>query len=365
MEKKKKEFIQNYINQLQQELDSFSEGNSDESSVFDIIVEIKGVFAADFPDLDANLSFNNGSAIRDAKIVLGLLNKVLIEDFDTINSSTEQEIFLENIKQLKLEIGSFKSTILSWTKVGNIGNYLDQLEIALDNMDLKSIKYCLKQAQDWYNQNIDRLMKSSYNAHKLEHKTNYEKINQFVTAISQIPDNYVFQNETADCKNSFSPIIFISHSSADKKYGDALRNFIIGLGVKNKQLVYTSHPLHKIPAGQNIYNYLRSRINNHTFMLFLFSKNYLDSTACLNEMGAAWLAQTEYLNFYTPNFDFGDNKYLNCAIDKNQMGIKLENNDILKVSMIEFKNKLVELFKINPDEATVSNLIDNFINEIQ
>ena len=365
MEKKKKEFIQNYINQLQQELDSFSEGNSDESSVFDIIVEIKGVFAADFPDLDANLSFNNGSAIRDAKIVLGLLNKVLIEDFDTINSSTEQETFLENIKQLKLEIGSFKSTILSWTKVGNIGNYLDQLEIALDNMDLKSIKYCLKQAQDWYNQNIDRLMKSSYNAHKLEHKTNYEKINQFVTAISQIPDNYVFQNKGAEYKSSASPIIFISHSSTDKKFGDALRNFIIGLGVKNEQLVYTSHPLHKIPAGQNIYNYLRSRINNHTFMLFLFSKNYLDSTACLNEMGAAWLAQTEYLNFYVPNFEFGDNKYLNCAIDKNQMGIKLENNDILRISMIEFKDRLVELFKINPDEATVSNFIDNFINEIQ
>lgn len=365
MEKKKKEFIQNYINQLQQELDSFSEGNSDESSVFDIIVEIKGVFAADFPDLNANLSFNNGSAIRDAKILLGLLNKVLIEDFDTINSSTEQETFLENIKQLKLEIGSFKSTILSWTKVGNIGNYLDQLEIALDNMDLKSIKYCLKQAQDWYNQNIDRLMKSSYNAHKLEHKTNYEKINQFVTAISQIPDNYVFQNKGAECKTSTSQVIFISHSSTDKKYGDALRNFITGLGVKKDQLVYTSHPLHKIPAGQNIYNYLRSRINKHTFMLFLFSKNYLDSTACLNEMGAAWLAQTEYLNFYVPNFEFGDNKYLNCAIDKNQMGIKLENNDILRISMIEFKDRLVELFKINPDEATVSNLIDNFINEIQ
>lgn len=366
MEKKKKEFIQNYINQLQQELDSFSEGNSDESSVFDIIVEIKGVFAADFPDLDANLSFNNGSAIRDAKIVLGLLNKALIEDSVSEDiDNAEQESFLEILNQLKMEIGSFKSTILTWTKAGNIGNYLEQLEIALEKMDLKAIKYCLKQAQTWYDQNIERLMKSPYNAHKLEHKTNHEKINQFVSVVSQIPDNYVFQNKGAECKTSTSPVIFISHSSTDKKYGDALRNFITGLGVKKDQLVYTSHPLHKIPAGQNIYNYLRSRINNHTFMLFLFSKNYLDSTACLNEMGAAWLAQTEYLNFYVPNFEFGDNKYLNCAIDKNQMGIKLENNDILRISMIEFKDRLVELFKINPDEATVSNLIDNFINEIQ
>ena len=364
MEKKKKEFIQNYINQLQQELDSFSEGNSDESSVFDIIVEIKGVFAADFPDLDANLSFNNGSAIRDAKIVLGLLNKVLIEDFDTINSSTEQETFLENIKQLKLEIGSFKSTILSWTKVGNIGNYLDQLEIALDNMDLKSIKYCLKQAQDWYNQNIDRLMKSSYNAHKLEHKTNYEKINQFILKVSQIPDNYVFQNKGAECKTSTSQVIFISHSSTDKKYGDALRNFITGLGVKNEQLVYTSHPLHKIPLNQNIYEYLRARINNNTFMIFLWSNAYLKSSACLNEMGAAWLAQSDYTNIYTPDFDFTNYEYSKCAVDKNRMGAILKVDDNIKISMIELKEKIEQLFNLYNDDKIITFLLDRFIKEI-
>lgn len=32
-------------------------------------------------------------------------------------------------------------------------------------------------------------------------------------------------------------VIFISHKSDDKKYGDALRNFIIGLGVKENRLL--------------------------------------------------------------------------------------------------------------------------------
>lgn len=366
MDKKEKEFIQSYINQLQQELDSFYEGSTNESSIFDIIVEIKGVFAANFPDLDSNLSFHNNSAVRDAKIVLGLLNKALIEDSSSDFSNSNQSEFEDTLNQLKIEVGSFKSTALTWEKNGNICNYFEQLEQALTDNNIKSIKICLQLINTWYNQTLDRIINSRYCPHRNEHKNNATKIKLFLDKISLIPETFIIRNKDNSKKGiSDKPIIFISHSSADKKYGDALRNFIIGLGIKKEQLVYTSHPLHKIPLNKNIYEYLRSRINNKTFMLFLFSKNYLNSTACLNEMGAAWLAQTEYLNFYAPNFDFGDNKYLNCTIDKNQMGIKLEINDNLRISMIEFKDRLAELFKINPDEATVSNLIDNFIKEIR
>lgn len=298
--------------------------------------------------------------------------------FDMINKSYEEKekIYLDSFNKLQIEYDGIKSTISYYTSEGLVTNYLNKLGEAINNHNADNIEYCLKGILDWYNTNINDLAESDGLVDFNLHKRNLELVENFYKTMSSIPSNCrVFKKEIAYETSSKSninaistdntPNIFISHCSADKKYGDALRNFIIGLGVKNKQLVYTSHPLHKIPAGQNIYNYLRSRINNQTFMLFLFSKNYLDSTACLNEMGAAWLAQTEYLNFYTPNFDFGDNKYIYCAIDKNQMGIKLENNDHLRVSMIEFKNKLIELFKINPDEATVSNLIDNFINEIR
>lgn len=57
--------------------------------------------------------------------------------------------------------------------------------------------------------------------------------------------------EDADCTNNEDsinePLIFLSHKSDDKGYADALEKFIIGLGVKDDQLVYSSHPLHKIP----------------------------------------------------------------------------------------------------------------------
>ena len=63
------------------------------------------------------------------------------------------------------------------------------------------------------------------------------------------------QSVTADIKKS-KPIIFLSHKSDDKKYGHALREFIHELGVKDDQLIYTSHPSHKIPLDKGIYNYL-------------------------------------------------------------------------------------------------------------
>jgi len=161
-----------------------------------------------------------------------------------------------------------------------------------------------------------------------------------------------------------SPIIFLSHSSTDKSYGDALENFITGLGVKKEHFIYTSHPMHKIPLDVNIFDYLRKNISKNIFMLILWSDTYLDSPACLIEMGAAWVSQSNYTNIFTPNFNFNNPKYLECAIDIRKMGIVLNGDDICKSSMIELKNKIVSLFGLSIDETQSTYLLDKFIKEI-
>lgn len=161
------------------------------------------------------------------------------------------------------------------------------------------------------------------------------------------------------------PIIFISHKSDDKKYGHALRNFLIGLGIKNEQLIYTSHELHKIPFGKNIYEYLRTNIHSNVFMIILWSDKYLESPACLNEMGAAWVVQSDYTNIYTPTFHFGNPKYRECAVDTNKMGAVLNGDGHCKTSMIELKDKVQALFGLDNDEKTTSYLLDQFMNEIR
>jgi len=160
------------------------------------------------------------------------------------------------------------------------------------------------------------------------------------------------------------PVIFLSHCSEDKPYCDALEKFIISLGIKNEQLIYTSHPMHKIPLDANIYEYLRQNINKNIFMIFLLSEKYLDKPACLNEMGAAWVIQSDYTNIFTPNFNFGNKRFHECVVDKDKMGIILNGNEHCKTNMIELKDKILKLFGLSVDEKQTHYFLDKFINEI-
>lgn len=84
------------------------------------------------------------------------------------------------------------------------------------------------------------------------------------------------------------------------------KSLTIRFWVKDEQLIYTSHPLHKIPLGVNIYEYLRNNIHSRIFRIFLWSNDYLLSPACLNEMGAAWVMKNDFVNIYTPDFNFNN-----------------------------------------------------------
>ena len=171
-------------------------------------------------------------------------------------------------------------------------------------------------------------------------------------------------NSNQTIKNNMeikTPIIFLSHNSSDSKYGDMLRDFIVGLGVKNNQLIYTSHALHKIPMDKNIYDYLRMNINSEIFMIILWSNDYLEIPACLNEMGAAWVVQSDYTNIYVPTFSFGNPKYHECAVDTRRMGAVLNGDSHCKVSLIELKNKIQSLFGIKDDEQNSAYQIDEMM----
>ena len=236
MDKKKKDFIQTYINRLQQELNSFSEGNSDGASLFDVIVEIKGVFSADFPDLDSNLSFNNSSATRDAKIVLGLLNKALIED--SVSEDIDNAEYEESINDLRLSFEGIKATVNDYTHEGLITNYLNQLSRAIENQDIKNIKKLLSIVYDWYGREISEINQNEYCFNKEEHREAMNIVRTLITRFNNIHNDYIAKTRKDILPNLKQPVtknnvplIFISHSSSDKKYGDALRKFIIGLGV--------------------------------------------------------------------------------------------------------------------------------------
>lgn len=177
-------------------------------------------------------------------------------------------------------------------------------------------------------------------------------------------------NENQNADNDIStatkkPIIFLSHQSSDKQYGDAIEVFLSRLGVKNEDLIYTSHPLHKVPLGKDIYDYLREHIHSDILMIVLWSDNYLESPACLNEMGAAWVTKPEVVQMYIPPFDFNNPKVGKCAISTRESGIVLNGDDQCKTGMIELKLKVENKLSISIDESTASFCIDNFIKTIK
>lgn len=151
--------------------------------------------------------------------------------------------------------------------------------------------------------------------------------------------------------------IFISHSSKDKKYGEALVKFLRGLGLQRNQIIFTSDDDYGIPLDMNIFEYLKTQINEGAYMIYLLSNNYYDSVACLNEMGAAWVVQNDYTVIGIPDFSFDNPKFSSGAIDPRRIGFTLDN----KKRLVEFKNKILDRFQLQVDEADWNRILDEHI----
>ena len=270
---------------------------------------------------------------------------------------------MNNFQRLSLEYDGIYGTLDECTSDANLMNYLSKLKKAIADADYDTIMYTLSGVDKWYDENIADISSSEFVFNLASHQKNMQLIKEILSSLKA--EECVPTTNTGIDISKTDTVIFISHKSDDKKYGDALERFITGLGVKDNQLVYTSHPLHKIPLDASIYEYLRSHFNSTLFMIILWSDKYLESPACLNEMGAAWVTQTDYTNIYVPSFSFGNPKYHECAVDTKKMGAVLNGDEHCKASMIELKNKIEELFNLKNDEAKVTFLLDKFIDEIK
>lgn len=154
--------------------------------------------------------------------------------------------------------------------------------------------------------------------------------------------------------------VFISHSSKDKVYGDLLVGLLKGLGLKREEIIYTSNEIYGIPLGKNIYDYLRNNIDTEIHMIFLLSENYFDSVACLNEMGAAWLAQNDHTIACVPGFDFNMRKFVDCCIDSKEMGLLMDNF----IRITEFKLIIENKFGKRIDDIEWQTVFEVYKNKI-
>lgn len=154
--------------------------------------------------------------------------------------------------------------------------------------------------------------------------------------------------------------IFISHSSKNKFYGEALVDLLRSVGVKETEIIFTSNTAYGIPVGQNIFNWLKSQITEKPFVIYLLSEEYYQSIACLNEMGAAWIIENKHAAIFTPNFDLSSKEFQNGALDPREIGFYINDEERL-VSFIEI---LKEEFEITSNHLIISQSTRKFLSQI-
>lgn len=251
-----------------------------------------------------------------------------------------------------------------------------------DFLESSKIVHDVQTFIDWKNDvkyELEKLKKSStvttciQSFNSMDGFNDEDMFHEIVSSLRVVVENY---NDFIISKKSYKPCdlegknnmyekIFISHKSSDKKYGDAIAALLRNLGLRNDQIIYTSHPLHKIPNNQNIYNYLKNNISQKIFCLFIFSNEYFESAVCLNEMGAFWVTQSEYQNSFVPNFDFNNYSFKNCVIDTNNMGFNYVNESMSNASLIEFKNDIVTKFGLpKVDDTTWEYVLSKYKDAI-
>ena len=197
------------------------------------------------------------------------------------------------------------------------------------------------------------------NPMKNELEVMYKKRNNYLgtSAVEKVMGIlYALQSSDVIVGEKKTMKIFISHSSNDKKYGDILVELLRGVGLKKEEIIYTSNDIYGIPLRKNIYDYLRDNIDDEIHMIFLLSENYFNSVACLNEMGASWLAQKEHTIIGVPKFDFNMKQFRDCCLDSKEMGFYMNNS----IRVTEFKAIIEERFGKRIDDMEWQSVLEKY-----
>ncbi len=159
--------------------------------------------------------------------------------------------------------------------------------------------------------------------------------------------------------------ILISHSSKDRPYMEKLVDLLSVLRLPHGSIICSSVPGFGIPNDEDIYEWLKKQfLTCNLHVIYALSNNYYSSSACLNEMGAAWVTRATDSMILLPGFEF---KQISGAINPRQIGISIDSNDDeLKYRLNGLKDILIKAFSVEPIDATQwERARDRFIKEMR
>lgn len=158
--------------------------------------------------------------------------------------------------------------------------------------------------------------------------------------------------------------IFISHSSQDNRYVRALVDFLEDIGLRKDHIFCTSIPQYGVPLGEDFNKRIKEQFTGfNIFVLFVLSDNYYKSVACLNEMGAAWVLQKDYISILLPGFEY---EQINGAINPTIIAIKMDDvKEDVEYRLRQFRDNMITLFQLETiEERKWNRCVEMFLKSI-
>lgn len=204
---------------------------------------------------------------------------------------------------------------------------------------------------------------NTYAVKMLSHKKcSWDEVDFVRYMVNIVSEEYEEKEERMQIKKTNK--VFISHSQKDIKIVEKFVDLLNRIGLDRNTLFCSSVPGYNIKQGSgDIFDYLRSEFdNNNLFVVFMLSKNYYESAACLNEMGATWILQNQYQTILLPGFEFEDIK---GAINPRDISFKLDDKFNRISAMGEFKDNIIDFLQLNSVDSSVWDYSrERFFNEI-
>ena len=291
--------------------------------------------------------------VEETKQELDVTN--LRKDFIIIGVKEGDLVELDELGIKTIEISSVDETLTDEERIRNLEKaYVETLQNG------PNYRNSIEAYHEWFTQtllylsdyyttnNLDfskfKNIDNSQNGYGL--KDNYYSLKPIYNILMKNVSRQIEYNQPQTEK---TPMVFISHSSEDKSFVEALVDLLEGIGFTEKNLFCSSVSGYGIPLNGDIFETLRELFTEHDlFVIFIQSPRYYKSPVSLNEMGAAWVLRTGACSILTKDMNFQDMK---GVFNSNSISIKVNEEDA-PARLNELKNILLDTFSLVPINET-------------
>jgi hypothetical protein len=152
--------------------------------------------------------------------------------------------------------------------------------------------------------------------------------------------------------------VFISHSSKDIEFILQLNDFLFGLGISKDNIFCSSIEGQGVKQGNRIEDEVKKHLSNSTVIIYVLSQSFLQSQACMQELGVGWMDNDSKKCFYIKLDDITMDEI------KGFINTSYKFTFITEESLSEFIDDFCEITKLPSRKASETlKLIKSLVNK--